>query len=223
MEHVTFIFELIGTIAFAVSGAVTGLRAKSDLFGVLALGIITATGGGVIRDVILGQVPPAAFVNPFYISMAALSSLFVFITAALQMKRGLPIDRNIYRKVLFYMDAIGLGFFTVMGCETAFRVSAGSNLFLCVFSGMITGVGGGLLRDMLVDQLPDIFRKYIYAVASIAGGILCAVCMKRGHGMAGIYLGAAFIVVIRMLAGHFHWSLPRLEHYREREEQKERR
>ncbi len=222
MEHVTFIFELIGTIAFAISGAVCGLRAKTDLFGVLALGMITATGGGVIRDMILGQIPPTAFVNPFYISIAVVSALLVFITAAFQMKRGFPIDRNLYRKILFYMDAIGLGFFTVMGCETAFRISAGSNLFLSVFSGMITGVGGGLLRDMMVDQLPDIFRKYIYAVASMAGGILCVICMRYGYGVPGIYLGAICIVIIRILSSYFHWSLPRLDHYAEQKEGQEK-
>ena len=87
---------------------------------------------------------------------------------------------------------------------------------------MITGVGGGLLRDMMVDQLPDIFRKYIYAVASIAGGILCVICMRYGYGVPGIYLGAICIVIIRILSSYFHWSLPRLDHYAEQKEGQEK-
>lgn len=215
MEELTFIFEIIGTIAFAISGAICGLRVKSDLFGVISLGVITATGGGMIRDVILGVTPPSAFTNPVYVTVAAVTGVIVFIVACDSVKKENEVNPAVYRRVLFYMDAIGLGIFTVLGCDKAISLYGGDNLFLCVFSGMITGVGGGLLRDMIVDQLPDIFRKYVYAVASIIGGIVSALLQRAGYHALAIYLPAALIVAVRMLAAHYNWSLPKVEQFPE--------
>jgi uncharacterized membrane protein YeiH len=219
METLILVFELVGTVAFAISGAILGLRKKLDLFGVLALGVVTATGGGVIRDLLLGLTPPSAFVDPVYISLAAVTAAVVFLTAWRQMHRGQDV-RFAYKRLLFCMDSIGLGIFTVVGCDTAFRQGGSTNAFLCVFCGMMTGVGGGLLRDVMVDQLPDIFRKHIYAVASLAGGMVCTWLLFQGQYHLAIYGSAALVVIIRYLAAHFQWSLPRLDTYEERGEQK---
>ncbi|MEE3488171.1 MAG: trimeric intracellular cation channel family protein [Bulleidia sp.] len=215
MEQLNFIFELIGTAAFAISGAVVGLKARTDLFGVIALGAITATGGGVFRDIILGINPPTAFVKPVYIVIAMCISLGVFILAFVESRRNSYISTSVYKKVLLIADSIGLGIFTVNGCNTAFINYGGNNLFLWVFCGLITGVGGGILRDMIVDQLPDIFTKYIYAVASIIGAIVCSVMLETGYRAMAIWLPAALIVIIRLLAAHYHWSLPRIQTYDE--------
>ena len=215
MEELTFIFEIIGTVAFAISGAICGLRFRNDLFGVISLAVITATGGGVIRDVILGVTRLSALTNPVYVSVAAVTGVIVFIVSYVSLKKQQEFNPTSYRRVLFYMDSIGLGIFTVLGCQTAFSMYGGDNLFLCVLSGMITGVGGGLLRDMIVDQLPDIFRKYVYAVASILGGLVSALLLRAGCRSLAIYLPAAMIVAVRILASHYNWSLPKVEEFPE--------
>lgn len=217
MDKLTFFFEMIGTVAFAISGAVVGLRKKTDLFGVIALGIVTATGGGVIRDLILGLTPPSSFVNPIYVLVAFLTGLIVFTFASVRAKKGLELTKRDYRKVLLYMDSIGLGIFSVMGVQTAYYLFQEKNGFLCVFCGMVTGVGGGLLRDMMVDTLPDIFHKYIYAVASIIGAWISYHLFQFGHPKMAIWFPTAIVFVVRLLASYYGWSLPRVENFQSKE------
>lgn len=213
MLRLTFIFEIIGTIAFAISGAIVGLRKKTDLFGVVSLGVVTATGGGVIRDVILGINPPAAFVNPVYVLVAIATGICVFIVAAIKASNGVFLTKRDYRKVLLYMDSIGLGIFTVMGVQTAYFMFDVENYFLCIFCGMVTGVGGGLLRDIMVDTLPDIFHKYIYAMASVCGAILSVILFHFGYYKVAIWLPTGAVFGLRLLASYYQWSLPRIENY----------
>ncbi len=207
--NITFALEIIGTIAFAISGAVVGLRYRTDIFGVLCLGIVTATGGGVIRDVILGNTPPSAFQNPIYVLTASIASVVIFAYAYYAEKSGRHVSLEFYKKLLFLMDSVGLGIFTVSGVHMAWVVSGGNNHFLCVFSGLITGVGGGLLRDMMVDQLPDIFRKHIYAIASIVGAMFTVHLYSHGYMVFAQPVGACVIIVIRLLAAHYKWNLPK--------------
>lgn len=194
------ILEVIGTIAFAVSGALTGVRKKLDIFGVVMLGFTTALGGGIIRDVLLGVIPPMAFRNPFYALLAAAVATLMFF----------PVVRKYTAKAekyLFIMDTVGLAVFTVIGVRAG--IASGS-IFLAVFVGMLTGVGGGVLRDLFVNEKPYIFVKHFYACASIVGALATALCWQYGETVA-MALGAAIVFELRVLAARFHWSLPKIK------------
>lgn len=209
MSQYIMILEMIGTVAFAISGALVAVNAHMDLFGIVVLGVITATGGGVIRDVMLGQFPPVAFKDPIYVAAAALTSLIVFLVIYYGVHPKNEKGTNNFRTLLLVMDSVGLAIFTVMGVNAAWELSAETNYFLCVFSGVLTGVGGGLLRDMTVNALPYIFSKHIYALASIIGAEVCVLWMQAGNQFSAIWIGAAVILIIRLLAAKYRWSLPK--------------
>lgn len=207
---ITYIMEILGTIAFAASGAMVGIEKKMDIFGICVLGLVTAVGGGMIRDVILGIAPPNVFINPSYAMVAITTSLIVFIVVYL--KRDL-MDGNfkiVYDRIMLIMDTIGLAIFTVVGVNTGIQQGYVEKLFLLVFVGTITGVGGGLLRDIMAGEPPYIFVKHIYASASIVGSITC-VYMYRFFGAAESMIVSSIVVLgIRYLAAHYHWNLPRM-------------
>lgn len=202
MDFFILILELIGAAAFAVSGAMTGIRKNMDIFGACVLGLTVAVGGGITRDIILGAFPPAMFHDPIYAITAILTCFIVFIPRIRDFWEGNSI-------LMLLADSIGLGIFTVSGAARAFDVTAEANVFLAVFVGVITGVGGGLLRDMMAGDPPYIFVKHIYATAAIAGALLfCALrlCVPQHIAMLS---GAILIVAIRLLASHYRWSLPK--------------
>ena len=204
-ENLLFILEIIGTIAFAVSGAMVGLSKKMDIFGVTVLGIITSVGGGVIRDIILGQTPPATFQNPIYALVAIFVSIVIFIPGV---RRFLFKKQIVYEKMMLYMDSLGLGIFTAVGIEVAY-LSGNRNVFLLVFVGMITGIGGGVLRDVLAGNTPYIFVKHFYASASLIGAII-SVVLWNFFGQSAAVIGCAFVVTaLRLLAAKYRWSLPK--------------
>ena len=205
MDTFIFVVNIIGTLAFAASGAMIGLNKNMDIFGVCILGLATATGGGVIRDLILGLTPPMAFRDPTY-AVLALATSAVFFSR--RVRRGLVHNQRRYDRLLFWMDTLGLGVFSVAGVELAFSRSGHPTFFLLVFIGTITGVGGGVLRDLLAQEVPYIFVKHIYACASLAGAALCAGLWRFGS-MPAMLAGIAAVVIIRVLAAHFHWNLPR--------------
>ena len=194
----SFILEILGTVAFAISGAMVGIRAKMDILGVAALGLTTAVGGGIIRDVLIGVIPPVAFQKPVYALVAIAVSLIVFI----------PFFRNRINTdsfILNLFDAIGLGVFTVIGVRSG---ESFSNVFLQLFLGMVTGVGGGVMRDIFVNEKPMIFVRHFYAVASLIGAGICVV-LSPVNSNAAMIAGAATIVVLRILAARFRWHLPK--------------
>ena len=178
---ITFFMEMAGTVAFAASGAMVGVERNMDIFGVSVLGVVTAVGGGMIRDIVLGIIPPNVFTNPVYALVATITSCVVFL--AFYWKRQLLEGhmRLTYDRVMLVMDSIGLGIFTVVGVNTGIRSGYMDNVFLLVFLGTITGVGGGLMRDMMAGVPPYIFVKHIYACASIVGAVVC-VYMNRFVG-----------------------------------------
>lgn len=206
MELFILILELVGTMAFAASGAMTGLRKNMDIFGVCILGLTTAVGGGVIRDVILGNTPPATFRDPIYAAVALASSLILFLP---RVRRLLTRDQALYDLAILVMDSLGLSIFTVVGIQTAYHCTARPTLFLLVFVGVVTGVGGGVLRDMMAGDTPFIFVKHVYASASLAGALLCGLLWRPAGEMPAMLAGAAVVFIIRGLSAHFHWNLPR--------------
>ncbi len=199
--------ELIGTVAFSASGAMTAIRKQMDLLGVIILGLVTAVGGGVIRDLILGITPPATFRDPIYAATAAITAAVIFLPPV---QRLLQRYRRVYDLVLLAMDSVGLGLFTVLGVQTAFVHSSASGIFLLCFVGVITGVGGGVLRDMMAGNTPYIFIKHIYASASLVGALICVLLWPSSHFWA-MALGAGAVVFIRGLSAHFRWSLPKAQ------------
>lgn len=205
METFIFVVNIIGTLAFAASGAMIGLNKNMDIFGVCILGLATATGGGVIRDLILGLTPPMAFRDPTCAVLALVTSAVFF---SRRVRRVLMHNQRRYDRLLFWMDTLGLGAFSVIGVELAFSRSGHPTFFLLVFVGTLTGVGGGVLRDLLAQEVPYIFVKHVYACASLAGAALCAGLWRFGS-VPAMLVGMAAVVVIRMLAAHYHWNLPK--------------
>ncbi len=209
-DLIIFIVEIMGTVAFAASGAMLGIRKRMDLFGVCVLGVTTAVGGGMIRDIILGLIPPGMFRRPVYTFTAIVTSAALF--ALLYVKRNLLDGRigHFYELLMNISDTIGLGIFTVVGINTAWNAGYHS-LFLTVFVGVLTGVGGGLLRDVMAQEKPYILTKHIYACASIAGALVCVCTEKTLGNLPSMMAGAVVVVIIRFLAMHYRWNLPKIE------------
>lgn len=205
------LFDLIGTIAFAISGAFVGIRKEMDIFGVNVLAITTACGGGLMRDLIIGQIPPRMFLNPFYVVVAVAVANIVFLLMYLHHhmpKRAIPV----YGQMLFWFDTLGLAAFTVDGVMVGVEAGYYDNGFLLCFLGFMTAVGGGALRDVLADQTPDIFREHIYALAAIAGAILMTILFRlTGSQKTAMIGGFLMVLLLRNLAAHFHWNLPKVK------------
>ena len=208
---ITFFMEMAGTVAFAASGAMVGVERNMDIFGVSVLGVVTAVGGGMIRDIVLGIIPPNVFTNPVYALVATITSCVVFLVFYWKRQLLEGHMRLTYDRVMLVMDSIGLGIFTVVGVNTGIRSGYMDNVFLLVFLGTITGVGGGLLRDIMAGVPPYILVRHIYACASIVGAIVCVVYMNRFVGNVEAMMVACFVIIlIRYLAAHYRWNLPRL-------------
>lgn len=203
--------ELIGTTAFSCSGAMTAIRKRLDLLGIVVLGVITAVGGGMIRDVLIGVHPPTLFIKPIYVTMAVVSAILMFLAMKSRRLTRLLLEVEYYDWVMNLLDAVGLGAFTVVGVNTAISAGYEDYLFLTVFLGVITGVGGGLLRDMMAGEIPAILKKHVYACASIAGALCYVIIITYIPTDAALILSAALVILIRLLARHYKWNLPRCE------------
>lgn len=208
MEKMMFVLELVGVAAFAVSGAMAAMEKKADVFGVMLLGIITALGGGIIRDILLGNTPPVMFTSYTYVTVALAASLLVFLDAY--------IRREKYRRhmdkidaVNNIFDAVGLAVFTVSGMNMAIAQSGMGNPFLVIVLGVVTGVGGGVLRDSMLGIMAKLLRKRIYAVASLIGAIAYYLMLVFGAGdIISALTGMTVVFALRVLATVYKWNLP---------------
>ena len=209
-DLIIYIFEMIGTVAFASSGALVGIRKNMDIFGVNVLGITTAVGGGCIRDIILGITPPKMFQNFSYVGASILISCILFTIFYLNQELLSSRFLETYERVMISLDAIGLGVFTVMGIRTAIKASFENNIFLLIFVGAGTGIGGGMLRDVMAGMTPFVFVKHVYAIASILGAVCYIILRLYIRDTISLFLGAAVVIIIRLLAAHFRWNLPRI-------------
>ena len=210
MTEIIKIMEMIGTIAFALSGALVAISSHLDVFGVSFLACITAFGGGVLRDLILGITPPAIFNNLPVFMLALVVAVLTFIIAYIFRNKFDDFKIRIER-INNVFDAVGLSAFVVMGSEVACTNGFIDNGFIVVFCGMVTGVGGGIFRDILIDTTPYVFKKHVYAMAAIIGGI--AYFFIRIHTL-NIQLASLISILlvfsIRMLATKYRWSLPKI-------------
>ena len=201
-----FVLELIGAAAFAISGAMAAIKRKADIFGVVFLGVITALGGGVIRDVLIGQLPPKMFISYAYLLASLLVSLIVFFDAYIRREKYFA-NKDKLSEINNIFDAVGLAVFTISGMNTAMGVS--DNVILILALGVITGVGGGMLRDMMTNTMPKVLRKRVYAVASLIGGALYYVLYLIGvNDILSAVIGMVTIFVLRVLATVYKWNLP---------------
>lgn len=199
MNFITII-DYIGTFAFAISGIRLASAKRFDWFGAYVVGFVTAVGGGTLRDLMLG-VTPFWMLNISYLIVSGLALLFV---AGL---RKYVIRLN---NTFFIFDAIGLGLFTIVGIEKS--VAAGYPMWVGIIMGTLTGAAGGMLRDVLLNEVPLIFRKDIYAIACICGGVIYYLCMFFSlPDSATQFIAACSVILIRVLAVRYGISLPALK------------
>ncbi|ENY70172.1 Hypothetical protein, predicted transmembrane protein [Mycoplasmopsis bovigenitalium 51080] len=200
------IFEIIGTIAFAASGADVAIKKKMDLFGITVLGVTTAVGGGIIRDIILNKDELTAFTSPIYITLAIAASIITFL---LKNKRIIDVDSKFFN----FVDALGLGVFTIVGSRQAIELKQiteinARNVLLIMFTGAITGVGGGIIRDIFANRVPVIFEKNIYALASVLGTIILMLLYRVDIKFA-MLIASFTVIMVRILSIKFNVSLPK--------------
>ena len=193
------VLDLFGTMTFAVTGAFKAIEHKSDVVGIIILATMTGVAGGVLRDLIFGRIPPVAIVNPLYIVITVATAVAMFF-----LYRSLKKHWNLFLK----FDAIGLGVFTIIGATFAYNLF-GLNFLAMAFAGVLTAVGGGILRDVFVNEMPIVFVKELYASASFIG-----VVIFFGLLAIGLDLNIAAIPSIvaatslRLLAMKYNWNLP---------------
>jgi uncharacterized membrane protein YeiH len=194
------ILDLFGTMAFAVTGAFKAIEHKSDIVGVIILSTITGVAGGVIRDIIFGKFPPTVVINPLYLIVTVVTGIVIFI-----LYPSIKIHWNLFLK----FDAVGLGVFTIIGASIAYN-NIGLNFLTMAFAGVLTAVGGGILRDVFVNEVPLVFVKELYASTSFIGVIILFVMLVMGINLYSATIPSILAVTsIRLLAMKYNWNLPR--------------
>lgn len=204
-----YYLELIGIAAFAVSGAMIGVERRADVFGVFILAVVTALGGGVLRDTMLGRLPPRMFTSYVYIALAGACAALVFLDARAR-RESFAAHKKQLDAVVNLFDAVGLAAFTVSGMDLSISDAGIGNPVLIIVLGVLTGVGGGVLRDLLTGAMPAVLYKRVYAVASALGALGYYVLLRLGvPAMAGAVAAMLLIFALRMLATVYRWNLPR--------------
>lgn len=209
-SNIDTILEIIGTISFASSGAMVGIRKKMDIFGVIVLAVVTALGGGCTRDIVLGINPPSMFVNSTYAIQAVICAIILFTVFYFHtdLLRSKAVKK--YEEFMLILDAIGLGAFTVTGINTAVSLGYADKKFLLIFVGMVTGIGGGIIRDIFSDSVPFVFKEEIYAVASFIGACFYLVFKDILPIDVLMILTAIIVFAIRMISVHKNLQLPKI-------------
>ena len=192
------LIDILGTVAFAVSGVFAAMQKKLDVFGILIIAFVTAVGGGTLRDMMIGDLPVSWMKNINY-------SIIILITTTVVVFFNKTIEN--FQKTLLVFDSIGLGFFTVLGIQKG--IAFGLHPAICIALGTVTACFGGVIRDISLNNIPLIFQKEIYATACILGGSIYFLLLQTSSGIGLIEaLCIIFIVLARILAVRYHWSLP---------------
>ena len=209
MELILTTMEIIGIIAAAIAGAMKAIDKKLDLFGVVLIGMITGLGGGILRDVTLGCAPPRSFSNPAYLWAGFIPPLVVFVVALL-LQEYYTREEALIDRINNVFDALGLGAFAVGGAAVARAVGFEGNAVMVIFAGAITSVGGGVLRDIILREIPSVLHKRVYVVAALAGSALYFVLLELGAGeIWSSVAGVSTVFVLRILATIFRWNFPK--------------
>lgn len=199
-EMVFMSLDIIGTVAFAVSGALTAMEKRMDVFGISIVAICTALGGGTLRDMLIGNTPVAWLLNlqNFYVALATIVLTIIF-----------RIQLNKLRRSLLLFDTIGMGIFTLIGIQSG--ISIGLHPLVCMLLGTITASFGGVIRDILCNEIPLIFDREIYATACLVGGAFYFLLAQYQFSVDILsFATIAVIIAVRLMAVYFQWSLPRV-------------
>ena len=189
-------------MAFAVTGAFKAIEHKADIVGIIILATITGVAGGTIRDIILGKTLPNSLIDPAYVIITVISAVILFFLYSKMRKHW-----NVFLK----FDAIGLGVFTVIGATFAYNL-VGMNFLVIVLAGMLTAIGGGILRDIFVNQTPIVFVKELYASASFIGAVLFYFTLLVTNEIyAAMIIGLVITTTLRLVAMKYYWNLPRVK------------
>ncbi len=195
------ILDYLGTAAFTITGATKAIAHKADIFGILVLATVVGVAGGITRDVIFGRFP-TAFSDPIYIGITVVVGITMFFLYTYFKKR---------MNVWLVFDAIGLGVFSIIGASIAYQI-VGLDFLPIMFGGIITAIGGGILRDVFVREIPIVFVKEVYSVASIVGIVIFYTILYYGGEMkVASIVGIVAATGIRLLAMKFNWNLPRVK------------
>jgi uncharacterized membrane protein YeiH len=199
MQHVLLlVLDLGGTFVFAISGAMAAVKHRLDIFGVLVLSFAAGNAGGITRDLLIGAVPPAAIADWKYLCVSVVAGLITFF--------WYPITDR-FRDDVLWLDAVGLAFFAVAGAETA--LGHGLSPLMAALLGMLTGIGGGMLRDILVTQIPTVLRADLYALAALAGAsVVVAGHILHISPIVTTVAGGALCFALRFMAIRHGWHLP---------------
>ena len=194
-----YLWDLIGTAVFGVSGVLVGLERRMDVFGMLILAFVTGVGGGTLRDIMIGSIPVFWMNNLTYILMVVIS---VVLTVIFRKQFS-----EHWSKSLMLFDTVGLGVFTIIGIERAWRF--GLSPTIAIILGTMTGSFGGVIRDILANKLPALFHKEIYATACIAGGTVYFLINGLMNHNLVVFITIMVVISVRLLSLKYHWELPK--------------
>jgi len=201
IQFIVLILDLFGTMAFAVTGAFKAIENKADIVGIIILATITGVAGGTIRDIILGHFPPHSISDPNYVIVTTTTGVIIFFLYPKMQKHW-----NLFLK----FDALGLGVFTAIGATLAYQLF-GMNFLAMVIAGMLTAVGGGILRDMFVKEIPMVFVKELYASASFLGVVVFYILLIIKFQIEVATIGSIVVTtVLRLVAMKYNWNLPKV-------------
>ena len=202
IDFFIYILDLFGTMAFAVTGAFKAIENKADIVGIIILATITGIAGGTIRDIVLGKTLPNSLIDPSYVIITVITAVVLFFLYSRMKKHW-----NVFLK----FDAIGLGVFTVIGATFAYNLF-GMNFLVIVLAGMLTAIGGGILRDLFVNQTPIVFVKELYASASFIGAVVFYFTLLiTSEIYAATILGIILTTGLRLVAMRYNWNLPKVK------------
>ena len=213
-DSIMMVLEIMGIIAFAIAGSIVAIDKEMDMVGVVFLAMITSFGGGIMRDLVMGRTPLFFTSLGLYIMVAFVTSLAVFIFAHVFKKWYVKNEHSI----LFFnniIDAIGISAFSVSGVKMCLEFFPEPNPFLAIMMGMISAIGGGMVRDVCLRDIPFVFRKHIYALATLSGAAVYYVLHvyvfpdNVTGDVISLVIGMLFVFVIRVLATIFHWNMPK--------------
>lgn len=201
IQTLLYALDLFGTMAFAVTGAFKAIEHKADIVGIIILATMTGVAGGTMRDIMIGRFPPNSISDPWYVVITSSTAIVIFF-----MYPRLQKHWNLFLK----FDALGLGVFTIIGATFAYHVF-GLNFLAIALAGMLTAVGGGILRDLFVNEIPIVFVKELYASASFVGVLVFYLLLFVGTELyMTAIIGMVITTVLRLIAMKYNWNLPRV-------------
>ena len=202
IQLLVYALDLFGTMAFAVTGAFKAIEHKADIVGIIILATITGVAGGTLRDTIIGRFPPNSISDPWYVLITASTGVVIFFLYPKMQKHW-----NLFLK----FDALGLGVFTIIGATFAYNVF-GLNFLAITLAGMLTAIGGGVLRDVFVNEVPIVFVKELYASASFVGILAFYILLSVGTELSVVTITSmAITTTLRLVAMRYNWNLPKVK------------